>query len=143
METFNLRTLFYAIFISGIISPLISIGFPIIILLICSSLDILTGFINGYINNEASSKISSKGILKKCCFYICILLGKHLDLLITEYATFLISDNYFNLIGITMTTWFILNEMLSIMENLKKLNVPLPKFFTRILEHLQSSIGKE
>ena len=45
-------------------------------------------------------------------------------------------------IGLIVTIWLIVNELISILENLAVIGVPLPKWLTKIIGKLKISIDK-
>ena len=45
--------------------------------------------------------------------------------------------------GISVAVWLIINEMISILENLSKLDVPIPVFLTKLIERLKISVDKK
>ena len=42
--------------------------------------------------------------------------------------------------GLIVTIWLIINECISILENLDALHVPMPKFLVGIVRHLKSAV---
>ena len=47
------------------------------------------------------------------------------------------------LFGILVTVWFILNEILSILENVGRMGVAIPAFFKKVLATMRDDIEKE
>ena len=45
--------------------------------------------------------------------------------------------------GLLVAVWLIINEMISILENLGKLGVPIPEFLTKIIKRLKNSAEGE
>lgn len=45
--------------------------------------------------------------------------------------------------GLLVTVWFILNELLSILENVSKLGVPIPDFLTQYVKEVRGKINKK
>lgn len=89
-------------------------------------LDYITGIINGIVNKELNSKTSIKGLVKKFCYFIAVALGVLLD-------RYMNSD-----IIRTMIIYFLVaNDGISIVENLAKIGVPLPKQVITILEQMR------
>ena len=44
------------------------------------------------------------------------------------------------LFGLIVTVWLIINELISILENLARIDVPIPAFLTKIIEKLKTTI---
>ena len=45
-----------------------------------------------------------------------------------------------NCVGIIVVVWLIINEIISILENLSFIGIPLPKFLQKIVSHLKDNI---
>ena len=45
--------------------------------------------------------------------------------------------------GVLVTIWFIINEIISILENLAKIGVPLPKFLMTVIQRLKNTTESE
>lgn len=91
---------------------------PETILLSLIALDYLTGVLVAISERQLNSTIGRKGIFSKVGIIICVVVCKLIDLLqISEFTPLLP----------LVSVFFILNECLSILENLNKLNVPIPK----------------
>ena len=39
--------------------------------------------------------------------------------------------------GVLVTIWLIINELISILENLERLDVPMPKFLVKVIKRLK------
>lgn len=100
----------------------------ILILLIMIGIDYLTGIIVAIYEKKVNSTIGRKGIFKKVGILICM-------------GCCTVIDN-FQLDGFTplvplVALFFTLNEVFSILENLGKLNVPVPSFLLETLKKKQ------
>lgn len=117
---------------------------PLIVLLGVMIADYVSGMIKAWINAELSSKIGIKGIVKKLCYALVIIVASCVDWLIatglTAVGTEIKRTYYF---GILVTVWLIINEMISILENLSTIGVPLPGFLNKVIKRLKSSVEKE
>lgn len=126
----------------GLISAKLGILAPILYLLILvSTIDYLTGVISSAITGKLSSRIGLKGILKKLCYFIAVGIAVVLDYLILncskEFGITIYSSAY---LGCLVGVWLILNEILSIIENLEKAGVPLPPFLRATLNCVINSV---
>lgn len=117
---------------------------PLIMLLIVMIADYISGMIKAWMNAELSSKIGIKGIVKKLCYSLVVIVASCVDWLIvtglTAIGTEIKRTYYF---GILVTIWLIINELISILENLSQIGVPLPGFLSKIVKRLKSSVEKE
>ena len=91
-----------------------------------------------------SSKKSIIGIYKKVGYMLTILVAFSADYLIfyilKEIGFTYQADTLF---GILVTAWFILNEILSILENVGRMGVAIPAFFKKVLATMRDDIEKE
>ena len=65
--------------------------------------------------------------------------GSSMGGLMTIYA----AVEYNAYLGLLVTVWLTINEMISILENLKKLGVPLPEFLIKIIRRLKHSFDND
>ena len=103
------------------------------ILLMLLLLDYLTGVLVAVLEKKISSTIGRKGIINKIGIIMCILLCRLIDL-----SGIIGSEHILPIVSF----FFIMNESFSIMENLKRLNVPIPDFLTTKLDNLKKENKK-
>ena len=97
--------------------------FQILCILIVA--DYVTGLMKGAKNEGLSSDIGRRGLNKKAAILIIILLGHQVDRIMGLPSP---------MIRTACITFYIANEGISIMENLKTLGVPLPEFLIKTLK---------
>ena len=91
----------------------------ILILIAC---DIGTGILSAIMHKKLTSKRSYIGMFKKVSIIAVILLG------------FIVERHlHIQNIGEMVCTFFLITEGLSILENLKTLGIPIPKFLTNVI----------
>lgn len=113
---------------------------PILILVAVMAVDYTTGMIKAWHGAELSSRKGLWGIVKKLCYMCAVGVGMVLDwLVVSGLAQVNISVPYQMIFGMLVTIWLIINELISILENLAKIGVPLPKFLAYILHKLKVS----
>lgn len=113
------------------------ITMPFIILLIFMCTDYITGLIISGVFKKSkktksgglSSEIGFKGLIKKVCIIICVIVANMLD--------YVLKTNYIRNVVIIS---FITNEVISIIENLGLIGVKIPKVITNAIDILK---GKE
>ncbi len=90
-----------------------------------------------------SSKKGILGIYKKVGYVITVFIAVCIDYLLYKISGELglkfDSNTYF---GILVTIWFIVNEMISVLENAGRMGVELPKFLLNILSELKGTVEK-
>ena len=117
---------------------------PIIVLMTVMVIDYITGMVSAWHNAKLSSKKGVFGIIKKLCYLALVCVGMGVDWLIYSGMTQVgITMNYTVFFGILVAIWLIINELISILENLNRIGVPLPKFITVIVKKLKNTVETE
>lgn len=117
---------------------------PIIILIVVMLCDYITGMAKAYTTSKLCSKVGIKGIVKKLCYFIAVVVAMGTDWIISygfSAINITVSDN--KTIALIVVMWLIINEMISILENLSVIGVPLPKFLQKLVSKLKVSIENE
>ena len=122
--------------IGGFFSFFGLLALPLIILVVSNILDWITGCVASNIKGEAiSSNKSYKGIFKKVSMYILIMIGFMFDLLLEYGITQMGWDIQMQgFIAVVIAMWLVLNEMISIVENISVIGIDIP--FLRPLMNL-------
>ena len=116
------------------------IAVPIIMLCVVMLLDYITGMVAAWRSRELSSKKGSFGIIKKLCYLIAVCVGIIVDWVIYSGLDSMgVSLGIRVLFGVIIAIWLIINELLSILENLRKIGVPLPAFLEKIVRRLKNT----
>lgn len=113
---------------------------PLIILICVMLIDYGTGMAEAYINKTLNSRIGVKGILKKLGYVVLVCVGGVVDYLICAglaTAGVEFSSYYF---GLIIAVWLIINELISILENLSEIGTPIPKFLVNIVHRLKNTV---
>lgn len=115
--------------------------------LLCAvmAMDFITAWSAAKINGEPiNSKSCSKGILKKTGYLIGVACGLVVDVLITILSEHIgMAGWYEPLFGLLVAVWLILNELVSILENLSKSGINLPPFLLKVIESLKIGIQQK
>lgn len=91
-----------------------------------------------------SSKKSILGIYKKIGYILTIFAAVCTDYLIFKILGEIgVTYQSNTLFGLLVTTWFIVNEILSVLENAGRMGVELPDSLKRVLATLQDEIEKK
>ena len=117
--------------IATLITALIGgIDLPIKILAIMIVLDFITGILSAIYNRELESRACLKGIIKKSCYFLLVIVAHELDTLVPNDGTFLLR---------TITIYFLVaNDGLSILENVGECGVEYPNFLKNFLKQLRT-----
>ncbi len=113
---------------------------PVAVLVAVMVLDYVTGMADAWAARELSSKTGLLGIVKKLCYLVAVAVAVVVDWVIQSVAAKAGLDmGNFYAFGLLVTVWLILNELISILENLSTLGVPLPEFLMKIIEKLKKT----
>jgi toxin secretion/phage lysis holin len=96
-------------------------------------IDVLTGYLNAWLKHDVKSYRMRQGLVKKCGEILVLLIGK-----IFEYGLGLPS-----IIMNAISFYIILMELVSVIENLDKIGVPIPKFLKKGLHQMSDSIQND
>jgi toxin secretion/phage lysis holin len=87
-------------------------------------LDYITGIMKGISNKELSSYLGLKVILKKVCLFILIAVAVQIERMTNQPETI------HNVISYAL----VVNEAISILENIKEMGVPIPDVLIKLLD---------
>lgn len=133
-------------FIASIMGAMNSVfgilALPIALLVTCNMIDYATGILaSKYRGQEISSYKGIKGITKKIGMWLLVVVGAIMDeLIFYSVAQFGIACPFSFVIAAVVAVWLICNEVISILENLKDMEVPLPDFLLKVTKNIKSQI---
>lgn len=117
---------------------------PIMLLFLTMFADWVFGMAKAYHKSEWNSKVGMKGIIKKIGYIGGVIVAAVFDWLIysglKSVGVNFDSSFYF---GMMTTIWLIINECISILENLDELGVPLPVWLIKGLRRIKTSIDSK
>ena len=105
--------IFISTALAGLLYYLGIVAVPIIIMIVAMVIDYITGMMSAWLNAELSSKKGIKGIVKKV--------------------------SYLALVAV----WLIINELISVLENLAKMGVPIPNFLKKLINRLKNTVDEK
>lgn len=121
----------------GILAPLITT------LITAMILDYISGIIGASLNGKLNSRYGFLGILKKLCYGIIIGVALTADKIIVIVGAEFTETPINAIFGMITVIWLILNELLSILENLGEIGIPMPRFLRSILERLKTKVEQD
>lgn len=137
----NIFKLTFAAIVGGLSAYLNIMAVPVIVLLVVMIIDYATGMFKAWINASLSSRIGLIGILKKVGYLLVVCTAGVVDWLISSGLDKIgIKIDLGFYIGVIVVIWFIINELISILENLAIIGVPLPKFLTSLIHKLKVAV---
>ena len=116
---------------------------PLMVLVGVMLIDYVTGMAAAAYRKKLSSRVGIIGIIKKICYLALVAVGMVIDYLIVSALVHIgisLQINY--CFGMIITIWLIINELLSILENLGELGIPLPKFLLDTIKSLKGKVEK-
>lgn len=122
-----------------------TLAIPVYILLACNVIDYITGIKAACARkDQVSSYKSIRGITKKVFMYILIIVGIFVDVMLQYMFDKLgIPISLPFIVGCIVACWLVMNEMLSILENLSEIGVPMPPFLMPLVERIKGSVEKK
>lgn len=139
-----IKAVFTAIF--AFLSALLGdLAVPVLLMVTCSVIDYITGLAaSPYREGGISSYKSIRGIIKKVCMWLLVVVGAIIDqLLIYTTDKIGITMPFTFLVACIVAIWIICNELISILENLKDMGVKIPAFLTPIVKNIQSQVEEK
>lgn len=127
--------------ITGFLSSLLGILYiPVLLMVACNVIDYATGLAAAkYRNQQVDSYRGLRGIAKKISMWLLVVVGAIIDQLL-KYAAVTIGFTLpiTFLVACVVAIWLICNEVISILENIKDIGVPIPPFLLPLLKNLKS-----
>ena len=127
----------------GLLSSWLGVlAIPVYVLVGCNVMDYATGLAAAHRRGQkVSSYKGINGIAKKVCMWLLIAVGAVVDWLLLYGGDQLGVEMHLPMLVSSLTAvWLIVNEVISILENIGDTGVPLPGFLTKIVEGLKSKI---
>ena len=119
-----------------------TLAIPVYILLGCNIIDYITGIAAAKNRGkEVSSYYGMMGIVKKVFMYLLVIIGVFVDIMLQYIVTNLglpIVLPY--VVGCFVAVWLVLNEIISILENLNDIGVPMPPFLIPLVKRLKKQV---
>ena len=119
---------------------------PIVVLVFVMVTDYISGMASAKKSGELSSSIGIMGIAKKVGYLALVAVGMVVDYLISSALVHVhvgieIQINY--CFALIITIWLIVNELISILENLGELDVPIPDFLRKSIHKIKDSVDSK
>ena len=125
--------------IGAYLSNKLGILFPILMLLMfVMVVDYSTGMIKARYLGEIESRKGMWGVIKKAMYAVVVAVAMISDWIIINIAERIgINIPLTTFFGLLVAIWLIVNECISILENLIKLEVPMPNFLKSLVSRLK------
>ena len=134
------------VILTAILSTLMSwlgiLAVPVFLLVGCNVIDYITGLCaTPYRHDNISSYKGIRGIIKKVCMWLLVVVGAWIDILIrhTVDCTGIGIEVPF-IVATVVAVWLVVNEMISILENMIDIGVRMPPFLMPIVRRIKKQI---
>ena len=128
---------------AGLMYYLGIVSIPIIMLIFAMMIDYITGMMSACYNSELSSKKGIKGIIKKVGYLTLVFAAMIIDWLISQGLQQInIDTKYTVFFAVLVAVWLIINELISVLENLSRMGVPIPDFMKKLINRLKTTVDK-
>ena len=115
--------------------------FPLIVLVLMEVFDYISGMANAWKKKTLCSRVGIEGIVKKVLYFCIVLVGCVFDYLIYLLGNYMgIPGPNGNFIGLLVIIWLIINEGISILENLGEMGLPSVPKLDSLLDHLKKNV---
>ena len=114
---------------------------PLAVLMGAMLIDYITGMAGAACTGEINSRVGVTGIIRKAGYLALVAVGMVVDYLINSALVNIgINFRIYYCFGMIITIWLIINELISILENLGELKIPLPKFLVNTIKSLKGRV---
>ncbi len=131
--------------LGGVLSPFADVTVLLALAVSAIVFDWISGVTAAAINGELESRVGIAGVFKKIQYLFVIVVSVIMDVLIAEGLP-LIGVDYTtyggSLITCIVSIWMILNELISILENLSRGGVPLPEFLGKAIKQIKDNMDE-
>ena len=128
--------------ISALMSWLGILAVPVFLLVGCNLIDYFTGLCAAkYRTENISSYKGIRGIIKKVCMWLLVLIGAWIDILINyavECAGVRLTIPF--IVATVVAVWLVVNEIISILENMIDIGVTMPPFLLPIVKYIKKQV---
>ena len=116
------------------------LALPVVVLFLVMVVDYVSGMVRAWTRGELCSRVGVLGIVKKVSYLLAVVVAIVADWVVQTAAGQLGVDfGGFFYFGLLVTIWLILNECISILENISELGVPLPPFLMTLIQKLKKT----
>lgn len=126
--------------VAGITAYFRVLFIPMIILFMVMITDYATGMTKAWILKIINSRTGIIGIIKKLCYFVVVACAVVVDWMLSQgLYNFGVEYKGKYYISLLIVTWLIINELISILENVAAIGAPIPKPFVSFVKRLKSS----
>ncbi|MEG0904437.1 MAG: phage holin family protein [Lachnospiraceae bacterium] len=129
--------------VSAFLTSLLGVlALPVVLMVICNITDYVTGLMaSPYRKQDINSYKSMRGITKKVCMWLLVIVGAVVDQLIIyagDTIGYTLPFTFF--VACLVAIWIICNEIISILENIKDMGINIPTFLQPLVNNIKSQV---
>lgn len=114
---------------------------PVLVLVAVMLLDYATGMAKAWQAGELCSRTGIKGILKKLGYLVIVAVAGVTDWLLRYgLASVGVEMKVEFLFAVVVIVWLVINELISILENVAAIGGPVPGFLQKLIQRLKVSV---
>ncbi len=121
------------------------LALPVFLLVLCNVIDYITGLMAApYRTESVSSYKGIRGIIKKVCMWMLIVVGAIVDALLNyavEYMGWGIALPF--VVATVVAVWLLVNEIISILENMMDIGVNIPPFLLPLAKNIKKQVEEK
>ena len=125
---------------AALMTYLSQIVIPIGILCLVMLIDYITGVHAAYVNGVLSSRTGILGILKKLSYLAMVAVACVIDYVVSSVGSQVGVVVSVQFVALLVIFWLIVNELISILENVDRIGGPVPPFVVKLLYRLKGSV---
>lgn len=141
------ESVFKAVFaaaVGALCSYCMELMIPLAVMLAVMGVDWFTGLAKAWATSTLCSKVGVIGILKKVAYVVVVGVGMVVDYLIREALHSVgVSVTVEYAVALIIIVWFIINELISILENVAAIGAPVPAFILKLVKRLKVSVEEK
>ena len=123
----------FLMYIAGMVNEII------VVLVFFMFLDLITGLLRAYLTKTLNSTLGIAGVIKKFAIFVMVGMAGGIEYIIASSG-----QNSGGLVLLSVTSFFVVNEGLSVLENCAQIGLPIPPILYNALEKLhRDPSGKE
>ena len=135
----NTIKLVLAAAMAALMTYLAQIIIPIGVLCLVMLIDYITGVHAAYVKHELSSRTGILGILKKLSYLAMVAVACVIDYVVASVGSQVGVVVSIQFVALLVVFWLIINELISILENVDEIGGPVPPFVVRLLYRLKGA----
>lgn len=140
MDNTNAIKIAVAAAMAALMTYLQQLLIPMILLVVVMALDYITGVHAAWVHNELNPQIGLFGFLKKFAYLTLVAVAAVIDYIIGLLGAQVGITIGVQFVALLMVFWLLVNELISILENIQEIGAPVPPFIGGLLNHLRGKV---